>query len=59
MKEFDFKDGNGPVPAHRHKNHDGSIGGWVAETATVANTVFIGPDARIFGKALVLSNAWC
>lgn len=26
----DFNDGNGPVPAHRHKNPDGTEGGWVA-----------------------------
>ena len=28
---FDFKDGNGPVPAHQHPNG----GGWVADTAKV------------------------
>ena len=28
---YDFDDGNGPVPAHRHSNG----GGWVAETAKV------------------------
>ena len=28
---FDFKDGNGPVPAHEHPNG----GGWVADTAKV------------------------
>ena len=27
---FDFGDGNGAVPAHRHINRDSSIGGWVA-----------------------------
>lgn len=32
--EFDF--GDGPVPAHRHRNPDGSEGGWVADTAHVA-----------------------
>ena len=30
---FDFEDGNGPVPAHRHSNG----GGWVADTAQVSN----------------------
>ena len=30
---FDFQDGNGPVPAHRHINPDGTTGGWVADTA--------------------------
>ena len=40
---FDF--GDGPVRAHRHKNPDGSIGGWVANTATVADTAYIGENA--------------
>ena len=38
MSTYDFKDGNGPVPAHQHTNPDGSVGGWVADTATVADT---------------------
>lgn len=42
---FDFGDGNGPVPAHRHSNG----GGWVAETARVGNTAYVGPDARVTG----------
>ena len=46
---FDFQDGNGPVPAHRHPNG----GGWVADTATVEETAFVGPDARVYGSALV------
>ena len=28
MTTYDFKDGNGPVPAHQHPNG----GGWVAAT---------------------------
>ena len=32
--EFDFQDGNGPVPAHKHVKG----GGWVADTATVADS---------------------
>lgn len=35
---FDFEDGNGPVPAHQHSNG----GGWVADTATVADTAYVG-----------------
>ena len=42
---FDF--GFGPVPAHKHPNG----GGWVADTA------YVGPDARVFGNAVVGSNA--
>lgn len=43
---FDFQDGHGPVPAHRHKNADGTEGGWVANTA------------RVSGNALVYGNAY-
>jgi hypothetical protein len=53
---FDF--GEGPVPAHRHVNPDGSEGGWVAETATVEATAYVGPDARVFGNTWVSGNAW-
>ena len=34
---FDFDDGNGPVPAHKHPNG----GGWVADTATVDETAYV------------------
>ena len=37
--------GEGPVPAHQHSNG----GGWVADTADVADSVFVGPNARVFG----------
>ena len=50
---FDFKDGNGPVPAHQHPNG----GGWVADTATVAATAYVGPDTQVYGNALVSGNA--
>lgn len=50
---FDFKDGNGPVPAHRHP-----LGkGWVADSATVAKTAYVDIDARVFGHARVLKQA--
>ena len=42
---FDFGDGNGPVPAHKHKNG----GGWVANTASVEKSVFVGTNARVYG----------
>ena len=32
-ERFDF--GSGPVPAARHRNPDGSVGGWVAVSAHV------------------------
>jgi len=50
---FDFLDGNGPVPAHRHPNG----GGWVADTATVDSSEFVGPDAKVFGEAQVYGKA--
>lgn len=46
---FDFEDGNGLVPAHRHSNG----GGWVADTAYVAPTAYVGPNARVYHNARV------
>jgi hypothetical protein len=45
----DFNDGKGPVPAHQHANG----GGRVADTVTIDDTAFVGPDARVFGDAEV------
>lgn len=41
------------VPAKRHVNPDGSVGGWVAETASVSRTVHVGPKAEVYGTAKV------
>ena len=49
-------DGSGEVPARRHANPDGEIGGWVAETAEVSNSVFVGWDAAVFGNAQIAGN---
>ena len=38
---FDFQDGIGPVPAHRHTNPDGTEGGWVANTARVSGNAWV------------------
>lgn len=51
---FDF--GFGHVPAHRHINPDRSIGGWVAETATVEPTVYIEHSACVYNCARVLGE---
>ena len=48
---FDF--GADPVPAHRHP----SGGGWVADTATVAASAYVGPGARVYGGAQVSGRA--
>ena len=50
---FDFEDGNGPVPAHRHSNG----GGWVADTAQVLEAAYVCRNAQIFGYAHVSGNA--
>jgi carbonic anhydrase/acetyltransferase-like protein (isoleucine patch superfamily) len=50
---FDFGDGLGLVKAHQHPNG----GGWVANTARVEETVFVGPEARVYGNAEVYGEA--
>ena len=50
---FDFQDGKGLVPAHKHPNG----GGWVADSARVASTAYVGPDARVSGNAWVSGDA--
>lgn len=44
MTTYDF--GNGLVPAHKHVNG----GGWVADTANVSDTAFIGEEAHVYGN---------
>jgi len=46
---YNFMDGRGPVPAHKHPNG----GGWVEDTAKVHQLSFVGPSARVSGKAEV------
>jgi len=52
-----FEDGAMPVPARRHVNPDGSMGGWVAITAKVDDTAFINEDACVYGNAQVWDTA--
>ena len=40
------------VPAHRHRNPGGTVGGWVADTATVAAKAHIGHYARVQGGTI-------
>ncbi len=49
MTTYDFDDGSGPVPAHRHTNGQG----WIADTATVDTSVYVSEHAKVYGKALV------
>ena len=41
------------VPAHQHPNG----GGWVADTATVHESAYVGPSARVYGYAQVYDSA--
>ncbi len=45
------------VYAKQHINPDGTKGGWVAETALVESTCYIGPDAEVYEFAQVRDNA--
>jgi len=54
---FDYDDGQGPIPAKQHTNPDGSIGGWVAMTATVSRKCVCGIRARTLGYAVVDGSA--
>ena len=52
---YDF--GDGPVPAKRHINPDGSTGGWVANSAQVYGNAWVYGDAQVSGDARVSDNA--
>ena len=45
------------VYAKPHVNSDGTKGGWVAETALVEPTCYIGPDAEVYEYAQVRDSA--
>lgn len=49
---FVLDDGS-EIPAHRHKNPDGSLGGWVAATAVVDPTSVIDETAFVWPNAVV------
>ncbi len=44
------------IAGHRHKNPDGSVGGWVAKNATIAETAVIEPGAVVEPRATVLPD---
>lgn len=50
--KHDFKNGFGRVFAHRHDHGKG----WVADTAKVEDTVYVGPRCEIFDHAIVKGN---
>lgn len=47
IQKHDFKDGMGRVPAKRHVNGRG----WVANTAVVEDSVYVGPRCEVFENA--------
>lgn len=47
--KHDFKDGRGRIFAHKHDNG----GGWVADTARVSDSVYVGARCEIFDWAVV------
>jgi len=51
-----FEDGD-VCFASPHKNPDGSIGGWIAETALVEPTCWLDPDTEVLEYAQVRDNA--
>ncbi len=46
---FDFEDGRGPVPAHRHTNG----GGWVSDDCVVDAPTYIEEDACVWGGCIL------
>ncbi|MEP3998920.1 MAG: hypothetical protein ABJM12_00845, partial [Ekhidna sp.] len=52
LAQFTFVTDSGhEVAAHRWKNPDGSVGGWVAETATIGKDSIVEIDAIVFPDA--------
>jgi NDP-sugar pyrophosphorylase family protein len=51
--EYDFDDGNGKVPAHKHYHGNG----WVADTAEVDDSVYVGENATVCGNAKVCGKS--
>lgn len=49
--------GDGLVAGRVHRNPDGSPGGVVADTAEAEATVWIDPEARVFGNARVFGQS--
>lgn len=50
---FDFMDGRGAVPAHQHKNHDKSVGGWVENNCTVSADTVISSNSSVYNNSRV------
>jgi hypothetical protein len=48
----DFNDGRGHVPAHRHQNPDGSVGGWVSDDSDVSSGSTVGDGSTVSGSTV-------
>ena len=55
FEELNVKAGDGLIPENWHNHPNGK--GWVQNTATVAETAFVGPDASVYEYAQVLDCA--
>ena len=53
MTQHTFRDGI-TRPAHQHLNG----GGWVADTASVSDAAYIGPDAEVIGGTIYGGTIW-
>lgn len=53
---YDFGDGRGPVPAHRHTNPDGSVGGLVSRNSTVSRNSFVSIGSTVIGSTVIDST---
>ena len=53
---YDFEDGRGPVPAHRHLNPNGKYGGWVEDSASVSGSVYLDYTVTVFGNANIFNE---
>lgn len=51
--KHDFKDGCGRIFAHRHDNGRG----WVADSANVDDSVYVGPRCEVFNRAIIKGSA--
>jgi hypothetical protein len=53
---FEFFDDRGPVPAARHRNPDGTEGGWVSADSVVHPSATIEYGAEVFDRSSIGAN---
>ena len=52
-----FRNSDKEVPARRHSNPSGTVGGWVADSAHVDSGAYVDWDAEVSGHAHVFDGA--